>query len=213
MRLAIAGRSATTLAKVKQSMVEIRADCAANVALFVCNSDDRASLDKMTSASRVVITTVGPYMKYGLPLVESCVTNACDYVDITGEPQFIYETIAKFHAQAEKNGVAIVHSCGFDSVPSDIGALAIVEFCRKNQLEVGRVHHFVGPVSGGVSGGTMASMANIMREPHEKRSRALKPDSLSPPNAHKTSVRDLRFPKYDTVCSSWVAPWMMEVVI
>ncbi|KAL2917006.1 hypothetical protein HK105_203438 [Polyrhizophydium stewartii] len=89
--------------------------------IIIADSDDQDSLDKMVAQARVVLTTVGPYAKYGWKLVDACVRIRTDYVDLTGEPHFVRGVAEKYHEQAVKNGVLIVNACGFDSIPSDLG--------------------------------------------------------------------------------------------
>jgi short subunit dehydrogenase-like uncharacterized protein len=90
---------------------------------LIADTSNPASLDPIVSQTKVVLTTVGPYLKHGESLVEACVKWGADYVDITGEPPFIKKMADRFHKEAESKGVKIVHGCGFDSIPSDLGVL------------------------------------------------------------------------------------------
>ena len=92
--------------------------------LVVADSSDPASLDAMAKGARVIATTVGPYRRGGLELVDACIANATDYVDLTGEILFVHDSLAR-HDRARANNVRIVHSCGFDSIPSDLGVLLL----------------------------------------------------------------------------------------
>ncbi|MBS1894956.1 MAG: saccharopine dehydrogenase NADP-binding domain-containing protein, partial [Actinobacteria bacterium] len=95
--------------------------------LVVADAADRAALAKVAESTRVVITTVGPYALYGEPLVAACATAGTDYVDLTGEPEFVDRMWLEHHATAERTGARIVHCCGFDSIPHDLGAYFTVQ--------------------------------------------------------------------------------------
>jgi len=113
---AMAGRSLDKLASVRTEMGISDA-----VALLEVDVDNPASVSEMVDACRVVITTVGPYQLYGDELVKQCAERGTDYVDLTGEPSWMHETIARFSEAAKLSGARIVHSCGFDSIPFDLG--------------------------------------------------------------------------------------------
>jgi short subunit dehydrogenase-like uncharacterized protein len=159
-------------------------------------------------------------MLYGESVVESCVRNNCDYVDLTGEVPFIRTTIAKFHAVAERKAIAIVHCCGFDSVPSDLGALFVQDYVARQHGASGhslaRLHGYVAASRGGASGGTVASAANLFASvPSSELKASMRPDSLVPesvPAALRPRDKDLRFARYDDVARAYVAPWFMESV-
>src|SRR5690606_20558697 len=115
-RIALAGRSEQKLAAVRESLGE----AAASWPLLTADADQPATLDELASRTQVVVTTVGPYTNYGMPLVAACAVAGTDYADLTGETMFIRRAIDLYHKQAADNGARIVHSCGFDSIPSDI---------------------------------------------------------------------------------------------
>ena len=121
LRWAIAGRSEGKLAAVAEELG------IPDVPRIVADSADRASLDRLTQSTSVVITTVGPYAKYGAELVAACVANDTHYADLTGESQFIRRMVDAHHDAASDAGVRIVHCCGFDSIPSDIGVFVLQE--------------------------------------------------------------------------------------
>ena len=112
---AIAGRNETKLKKLNKSFFNINKE-SVDIDTFVVDSFDSSSLDILTSSCKVILSTVGPYLKYGLPLINSCVKNKTNYCDITGEVPFIRDSIDKFHEEAKRNKCRIVHSCGFDSI-------------------------------------------------------------------------------------------------
>src|SRR5579859_3455502 len=154
-RWAIAGRNREKLEQVRQ-----RWDSGlAQPPLLQADVTDAQSLRAVAEAARVVITTVGPYIRYGEPLVAACAAAGTDYVDLTGEPEFVDRMWLAYHEQAERSGARLVHSCGFDSIPYDLGAQFTVE-----QLPEGvpiALEGFVR-VGGTFSGGTYQSALHIM---------------------------------------------------
>lgn len=219
LRVGLAGRNRRKLDEVKREAVA-KCEAAQSIEVIEASSDDVTTLDAMTRRTRVLISTVGPYLLFGEPVVEACVRNNCDYVDLTGEVPFIRNTIAKFHAVAERKAVAIVHCCGFDSVPSDLGALFVQDYVARQHGTAGhtlaRLHGFVAASRGGASGGTIASAANLFATvPSAQLKAAMRPDSLVPdslPAALRPRERDLRFARFDDVARAYVAPWFMESV-
>src|SRR4051794_22399108 len=115
-RVALAGRNREKLEKLDTGLPLLHADV-----------EEPDSLREMAEAARVVITTVGPYIKYGEPLVAACTEAGTDYVDLTGEPEFVDRMYLKYHAKAVETGARIVHACGFDSIPHDLGAYFTVQ--------------------------------------------------------------------------------------
>lgn len=159
---AIAGRS---MEKLKIVASKLKNSFGVDIDCIVADSKDEKSLDAMTLKANVVITTVGPYAKYGFPLVDACIRQATDYVDITGEPNFIRQTSQLYHESALKKGVRIVHSTGFDSIPSDLGAFILANHFKEKGLETANIRMTINDAKGGVSGGTIASactMAEMM---------------------------------------------------
>ena len=122
LKWAIAGRSAAKLEAVKARLSARHPGCA-NLGVVEASVDDPASLSKMTASTRVVLTTVGPFIDYGELLVKACVEQGTDYVDSTGEPNFVNLLLARYAEPAARAGVRLVPSCGFDSIPADLGAL------------------------------------------------------------------------------------------
>jgi saccharopine dehydrogenase (NAD+, L-glutamate forming) len=119
-RWALAGRNQQKLEALGERLGK-------DVPLLHADVEDQASIDAIAASARVVITTVGPYVKYGEPLVAACAANGTDYVDLTGEPEFVDRMFVKHHARAVETGARIVHACGFDSIPHDLGAMFTVE--------------------------------------------------------------------------------------
>ena len=125
-RWALAGRNTAKLEAVRQKLAAIDPACA-DLALLHADVSDPASINDVASRTRVVITTVGPYLAYGEPLVAACAANGTDYVDLTGEPEFVDRMYLAHHEAAVASGARIVHACGFDSIPHDLGAYFTVQ--------------------------------------------------------------------------------------
>jgi short subunit dehydrogenase-like uncharacterized protein len=158
-RIGLAGRSAERLLAVRETL----GDAAKEWPLITADASSPSSLNDMAARARVVVTTVGPYTKYGLPLVAACAAAGTDYADLTGETMFVRETIDTYHKQAVDTGARIVHACGFDSIPSDLTVYALFEQARKDGAgELGETNFVLRALAGGVSGGTIATMMEVM---------------------------------------------------
>ena len=207
---AIAGRDEDKLNKL-QSKLESKVD------IIIANSKDPASLDDMTKQTQVIISTVGPYLKYGEPLIKSCAENGTDYVDLTGEAIFIKDMMDKYQDTAKQSGARIVNSCGFDSIPSDLGVYFLQEKAEEKFGETCNVINMrVKAAKGGISGGTIASMASIFEEAGEDKSRRkqvanpyLLNDDAEAPNVRQDNVSK---PKYDSNHKRWLAPFVMATI-
>ncbi len=166
LRLALAGRNKEKLEGIAN---EIEAP---QLPILICDSFDPESLDAIASRAEVVITTVGPYSKYGAELVGACVRNGTDYCDLTGETQFIGNMIDAYEEEAKRTGARIVHCCGYDSIPSDLGALVVQEaFKKQHGTYASQVKMAAVQMKGAFSGGTIASMLNMMDEIKENPGR------------------------------------------
>jgi short subunit dehydrogenase-like uncharacterized protein len=168
LRWALAGRNRRKLEAVRARLAEID-PALGSLDLVEADMDDPAALQAMAASTQVVITTVGPYLKYGEPVVAACAAAGTDYVDLTGEPEFVDRMWLGYHAEAVNTGARLVHSCGFDSIPHDLGALFTV-----NQLPEGvplKVEGFVR-VGGTFSGGTYHSAVNAMSRLRQARQAA-----------------------------------------
>ncbi|MGA9359853.1 MAG: trans-acting enoyl reductase family protein [Mycobacterium sp.] len=179
-RIALAGRSIDRLRAVRDSLGE----AAQSWPLVAADAASPATLDEMAMRTRVVITTVGPYTRYGLPLVAACAGAGTDYADLTGESPFIRSSIDLYHKQAVDTGARIVHSCGFDSVPSDLSVYALYRTAVEDGAgELVDTDFVVRSMSGGLSGGTIASLLEVLRtvssDPDMRRQFA-DPYTLSP---------------------------------
>ncbi|MBO0678174.1 saccharopine dehydrogenase NADP-binding domain-containing protein [Mycolicibacterium sp. S2-37] len=158
-RIALAGRSQDKLLKVRDSLGEKAADWP----LVSADASQPATLNAMAARTQVVITTVGPYTRYGMPMVAACAAAGTDYADLTGETMFIRDSIDLHHKQAIDTGARIVHSCGFDSVPSDLTVYALHRLATDDgEGQLGDTSLVVRSFAGGVSGGTLASMLEVL---------------------------------------------------
>ncbi|KMS88167.1 saccharopine dehydrogenase, partial [Streptomyces regensis] len=124
-RWALAGRNTTKLEAVRERLAAIEPSCA-DLPLVQADVTDPASLARVAESARVVVTTVGPYLEYGEPLVAACAEAGTDYVDLTGEPEFVDRMYLAHHETARRTGARIVHACGFDSIPYDLGVFFTV---------------------------------------------------------------------------------------
>jgi short subunit dehydrogenase-like uncharacterized protein len=212
VRIGLAGRSERRLAEVRAGL----GAAASAWPLLVADSADPVSLAALARAARVVLTTVGPYRARGLALVAACAEAGTDYADLTGEVLFIRESIDRCHDAAAASGSRIVHCCGFDSVPSDLGVLLLHQAARADGagdlLETALV---VRAMRGGLSGGTLASMMGQLEEVRasaEGRALVQDPYALSPDRAAEPGLgdeRDLDRARYDAQLRMWTGPWVM----
>jgi len=160
-RIALAGRSLDRLRAVRDTLPE----AARAWPLIVADAASPATLNELAKRTRVVVTTVGPYSKYGLPMVAACAEAGTDYADLTGETMFIRESIDLYHEQAADTGARIVHSCGFDSIPSDLTVYALYKRALQDGAgQLGDTTFVMREMVGGVSGGTVASMMEVLSE-------------------------------------------------
>ncbi len=217
-RVALAGRSADKLLAVRESLGE----AAQSWPLITADASQPSTLADMAASTRVVITTVGPYLRYGLPLVAACAAAGTDYADLTGEPLFIRKAIDLHHKQAVDTGARIVHSCGFDSIPSDLTVFALYRQAQHDGTgQLGDTNYVVRSFAGGMSGGTIASMTELAREaatdPEARRllndpytltpDRGAEPELGAQPDARWRRGRDIA-PELD---GYWVGAFAMAI--
>ncbi len=158
-RVALAGRSTERLRAIRDTLGE----SAQSWPLLAADATSPSTLNEMAARTRVVVTTVGPYTRYGLPLVAACAAAGTDYADLTGEAMFVRDSIDLYHKQAADTGARIVHACGFDSVPSDLSVYALYRATRDDAAgELDGTDLVVRSFSGGLSGGTIASMLEVL---------------------------------------------------
>ncbi len=209
-RWAIAGRSRSKLEAVRK---EIGAPDA--LPLVVADASDPASLAAMAGSTKVVITTVGPYQLYGEPLVAACSEAGTDYVDLCGEPAWMAAMIAKYDAKAKASGARIVFSCGFDSIPFDLGVVFIEAQAKQRfGAPLSRVRGRVRRMKGGFSGGTVASLMATLeaskRDPSMLKTLAnpfaLTPGFTGPPQPAGDKAL------HDEAAGAWAAPFVMASI-
>ncbi len=209
-RWAIAGRNRSKLEEVRK---EIGAPDA--LPLVVADASDPASLVAMAKATKVVITTVGPYQLYGEPLIAACCEAGTDYVDLCGEPAWMAAMIAKYDAKAKASGARIVFSCGFDSIPFDLGVV-FIQAQAKQRLGApltrlrGRVRRMKGGFSGGTVASLMATLENAKRDPSIMKTMddpfALTPGFRGPPQPAGDKAM------HDEAAGAWAAPFVMASI-
>lgn len=202
------GRSESKLAQVR---AEVADD---SIPLVVADSHDEESLRAMAQRARVICTTVGPYGKYGSKLVAACVASQTHYCDLAGEVTWIRSMIDQHHEAAQANGTKIVNCCGFDSIPFDMGVYFVQKEAMAQTGEPApQIQMRVKAASGGISGGTYASMGDMMEKTQEDRSLyqvLIDPYSLNPESEREgPDGRDLQSVVYDEATGGWIAPFIM----
>jgi short subunit dehydrogenase-like uncharacterized protein len=213
---AIAGRSRDKLRRLGERL-EREAGLDDEIPVVVGNAFDAGSLEAMANRTRVVCSTVGPYAKLGSDLVAACVEQQTDYCDLTGEVTWIHEMVEKHHERAADEQTRIVHCCGFDSIPSDLGTYMLQRAAGERHGEACRVvKFFVLGASGGFSGGTLASLSNELElaaaDPEARRTLG-HPYSLNP--AGEQSGPDgspQQGPRYDEDIEAWTGPFVMAAI-
>jgi short subunit dehydrogenase-like uncharacterized protein len=207
---AMAGRSADKLAQVRDEMGINEA-----TPLIAANADEAAELADMVARAKVMITTVGPYQLYGSPLVDACAKAGTDYVDLSGEPGWMHEMITAHDTAAKASGARIVHSCGFDSIPFDLGVYYLQQAAQQklgqpcNQIRT-RVRAMNGEFSGGTAASLGATMAAVAKNP-DLLGVLINPFSLADGHQGPEQPAD-NAPYEDTATGQWVAPFIMAAI-
>jgi short subunit dehydrogenase-like uncharacterized protein len=212
VRIALGGRSQPKLERTRTAL-------GVDWPLVIADSQDRNAVAALAESTRVVATTVGPYFKYGKPLLEACAAAGTYYADLTGEVLFMRWAIDAAHGAAQTTGARIVHTCGFDSIPSDIGTLLLHEAAQAGgHGELGETSFVVKAMRGGASGGTIDSLRTavdtVKKDPPSRRVLA-DPYALSPDRAAEPdlgSERDSLKPLRDDRLGGWLAPFVMGSV-
>jgi short subunit dehydrogenase-like uncharacterized protein len=213
LRWAAAGRSRPKLEELRSSL----GPGAGRLELLTADAGDLASLRELCARGRVIVSTVGPYALYGEPLIKACVESGTDYCDLTGEPQWMRRMLATYEDAARRSGARIVHCCGFDSIPFDLGVHFLQGQARARFGETcPHVKMRVRKMRGTFSGGTFASMLNLLQEVAANPSlrRELADHYALCPQASKPRIRqhDVRFAEYDADFGAWLAPFIMSIV-
>ena len=207
---AIAGRSEEKLNAVREDL-----KVGSNVSQLLVDSNDADSIASMVQQAKCVLTTVGPYQLYGAKILQQCVIHGVDYVDLCGEPGWMHEMINEYSDQAKETGARIVFSCGFDSIPFDLG----VYFLQKEVIERhgqpasnvrGRVRAMNGEFSGGTAASLGATMASLKEKP-ELFEILVNPFALSNGFTGPEQAQDSK-PIYDDKLETWVAPFFMAPI-
>jgi len=199
---ALAGRSRGKLEALRERLAGIN-DACSDLALLHADVGEPDSLREVAESARVVITTVGPYVHYGEPLVAACAAAGTDYVDLTGEPEFVDSMWLRHHERAESSGSRIVHCCGFDSIPHDLGAYFTVQ-----QLPEGVPMDLQGVVGAGgtFSGGTYHSAVNAFARVRQTAA-AAKQRREREPRPEGRKVKNVRGGVHrDPAGGGWIVP-------
>ena len=210
IRWAIAGRNKGKLSSVKKDL-----NLNESVSIIEVDSTNKDSLDSMTSSAKCILTTVGPYQLYGSSLVQSCSENGTDYVDLTGEPGWMYEMINAHQDTAKNSGARIVFSCGFDSIPFDLGVYFVQQAAQEKYGKPAKhVRGRVKAMNGEFSGGTIASLGATMatlKENPELIQVLSNPFSLTEGFEGPAQLDDSKV-LLDEKLNMWVAPFVMAPI-
>lgn len=210
IKWAIAGRSQSKLQQVSDEVG------LSGIEMIVADASDKAALTDLCARTTVVMSTVGPYALYGDTLVAACVESGTHYCDLTGEPQWIRKMQARHEEAAKASGARIVHCCGFDSIPSDLGVHFLQRHAQaKFDQTCDQIDMRVVKMKGGASGGTIASMINMVKEASanpELRRELKDPYSLCPPDHGFTARQRNVSMEYDDNYGGWIAPFVMAAI-
>lgn len=217
LRWAIAGRSVEKLTILRNELVAN----AATLDIIVADAADDTAIRAMCTQTKVIVSTVGPYALYGEPLVRACVATGTDYCDLTGEAQWMRKMITTYEADAIKSGARIVHACGFDSIPSDMGVWFLQS---QSMLHYGEpcttIKMRVKAMRGAASGGTVASLVNVVREASKDASLrrelanpySLLVGRLDEKSSMKVRQTNLKNAAFDNDYNAWSAPFIMAAI-
>jgi len=207
---AIAGRNNEKLEHVQEKY-----NLPSDIGKIVVDSNDQDSIDEMVSQTKCVLTTVGPYQLYGEKIIKTCISTGTDYVDLCGEPGFMHKIISECSAEAKETGARVVFSCGFDSIPFDLGVLFVQEevMSKLNKYAPsvrGRVRAMNGEFSGGTAASMKATMAALQSDP-ELINILVNPHALCE-GIQGVQQDDDSKPTYDEELNTWVAPFFMAPI-
>lgn len=213
LRWAMAGRSES---KLRSLQARLGGD-ASRIPVLLADAADAQALQRLCLQTRVICTTVGPYALYGEPLLAACADTGTDYCDLTGEVQWIHRMIERYEDRAKATGARIVNCCGFDCIPSDLGVFYLQHLATQDgSAPCRRVKMRVKAAKGEFSGGTVASLMNVVKEmTHDAGLRKLLADpyAICPPNHGVTLPQpDVVKAEYDADAKSWIAPFVMAGV-
>lgn len=202
IKFAIGGRNKEKLQAVSD---KYSLDCK----IFVADGDDSAALDKITSATKVVLSTAGPFHRYGSKMVASCVKNSTHYVDITGENFWVRELIAKHHEEAKQKGLRIIPACGYDSIPSDLGVFFAAKSFGSPIKSISAYHTWKGEASGGTIE-TMFAIRDLKLDRSAFGAFALNPKNSITETQKKLTSDKVSVEKNKTL-KAWTGPFIMAM--
>jgi short subunit dehydrogenase-like uncharacterized protein len=216
---AMAGRSQEKLESIRADLAEKYGAEISEVPILLGTLEDQSSLENIASQTDVIISTAGPFAKYGTPIVDAAVSESSHYCDITGEVPWVKSLIDKHHEEATRKNVRIVNCCGYDSIPSDLGALFVVEHFKKTFGALpSRVVTAVAEGKGGVSGGTIATgMYQLTQSSGSKgKDKGKEEDSSStyaliPKDAQRGTDKDEWWTEFCAPLNKYLAPFIMQV--
>lgn len=216
LRWALGGRNEAKLKAVRDRLTTT-SPRAKSLQFVLADAQDADSLNALCASTRVVATTVGPFRIHGAPLVAAAARNGTHYCDLTGEPHFVRAMIDAHHEEAKRTGAKIVHCTGFDSIPSDLGVLMVQEFAKTELgAPVSTIRAVTRRMSGGISGGTIASALNLAEEAVKDptvRRQIGNPYVLDPDRKDRgPDGSDQRGMKWDEDAKVWTAPWVMASI-
>ena len=215
LKWAIAGRNRDKLEDVRSSfLADAQLD---QLPIIIADSGNAKSLRELALRSRVICTTVGPYALYGTSLVEACIAAGTDYCDLAGEVQWMAEIIANYQEKAELSGARIVHTCGFDSIPTDMGTWFLQQaMLKKYGVAAKQVKSRIGRNRGSASGGTIASMLNMIEE--AKVDKSVRKAMTNPYSLYPTGLAagqdkpDQTNAHFDPDFQQWTSPFIMAAI-
>lgn len=213
LKWAIAGRSESKLTEVAKSL-GAHSD---SLPIVIANADSEQDLKLMCSQTKVIVSTVGPYALYGESLVKICAQTGTDYCDLTGEPQWVRKMIDRYQTDAQATGAHIIHSCGFDCLPSDMGTYFTQQQSEKLfGMPCSNIKMRIKSMKGGASGGTVASLLNVVKEASKEPSllkELMDIYSLCPPSEKRRPKHAaIQTAKHDSDSGAWIAPFVMAGV-
>ncbi len=214
LRWALAGRSTARLEQIRTELASIDA-AARDLPLLEGDALDVAAMQRIARDTRVVATTVGPYARFGGPLVDACAHAGTHYADLAGEVPFIRASIDRNHDEAKRTGARIVHACGYDSIPSDLGVLSLQHELTERTGGPARAVTALFQGKGAFSGGTVASLlgvADAAAKDRDLRRLLGNPYGLDPAGSPRGGDQDARGPGYDRALGAFTAPFVMAAI-
>ncbi|KAG2439493.1 hypothetical protein HXX76_004847 [Chlamydomonas incerta] len=212
----MAGRDAKKLEQVRSELAaRVNNPAVATVPILTADANDAPAVGRVLAQTQVVLSTAGPFARYGDNVVAQAVAQGTHYADITGEIPWVKRSVQKHHAAAKEKGVKILHCCGYDSIPSDMGTFMMVEYCRdKLGSGVSQAYSLIGPGRAGVSGGTLESGVNLISTEAASELAALNSNQYylaelygMPPGPDRPAGL---LPRWLPAARTWAGPFIME---